>query len=75
MIRLALTIMLAGCGTTVNMHGGYPNLQTINLGQPGCVKDCTTTHTATQGDGATGATVTTEKTSSPTRSTNIGAPQ
>ena len=70
-----LIFLLAGCGTTVNMHGPYPNLQTVNLGQPGCVKDCTTTHTATQGEGTHGATVSNAHTSSSTRSTNVGASQ
>jgi hypothetical protein len=52
MIRL-LILMLAGCGTTVNMTVPQPNLQTINLGQPNCHMDCHTTQTATQsiGDG------------------------
>jgi hypothetical protein len=54
MIRLLiLTLMLAGCGTTLNLPVVQPNLQTINLGQPNCHMDCHTTQTATQsiGDG------------------------
>lgn len=72
-MRYLLVLLLAGCGTTVNLHGAQPNLQTINLGQPGCMKDCQLTHTATQGDGAHGATVT--QTDSTTSSKAIGAPQ
>lgn len=70
-MRLLLTLLLAGCGTTVNLHGAQPNLQSINLGQPGCMKDCQITHTATQGDGATGSTVT--QSDSTTSSKSIGA--
>ncbi len=77
-MRYMLILLLAGCGTTVNMHGPYPNLQTVNLGQPGCVKDCTTTHTATQSIGpgdVQGATVSNTDTNNRSRSTSIGAPQ
>jgi hypothetical protein len=72
--RLLLAILLAGCGTTVNMAVPQPNLQTINLGQPNCAMDCHTTHTATQsiGDGdVQGATVTNTSTRS---RTPMGAP-
>jgi hypothetical protein len=53
-------LLLAGCGTTVNVNAPQPNLQSLNLGQPNCTMDCHTTQTATQsiGDGdVQGATV------------------
>lgn len=57
---LLYLIMLSGCSTTVNMAVPQPNLQTINLGMPGCAIDCHTTQTATQSIGpgdVQGATV------------------
>lgn len=75
-MRYLLVLLLAGCGTTVNLNVPQPNLQTLNLGQPGCVKDCHTTHTATQSIGpgdVQGAAV--SNTNDRSRSTNIGAPQ
>lgn len=47
----ALAIALYGCSTTVNMSVPQPNLQTLNLGMPGCAMDCHTTQTATQSIG------------------------
>lgn len=70
-MKYLAVVLIAGCGTTVNLHGHNPNLQSVNVGQPGCVKDCTLTHTATQGDGATGATVS----NSDQRSTQLGGNQ
>lgn len=71
-------LLIAGCGTTVNMTVPQPNLQSINLGQPNCAMDCHTTQTATQGIGdgdVQGATVTNSNTRSNQRSTNLGGPQ
>ena len=77
MIRLLiLALLLAGCGTTVNMTVPQPNLQSINLGQPNCHWDCHTTQTATQsiGDGdVKGATVS-NTSGDRTRSTTLGVP-
>lgn len=50
-MRYLLVLLLAGCGTTVNMNVPQPNLQTLNLGQPNCSWECHTTHTATQSTG------------------------
>ena len=50
-MRYLLILLLAGCGTTVNMRVPQPTLQTLNLGQPNCSWECHTTHTATQSTG------------------------
>jgi hypothetical protein len=75
-MRYLLPLLLAGCGTTVNMNAPQPNLQSLNLGQPNCTMDCHTTHTATQsiGDGdVQGATVSNTTSKSTQRSLNSGA--
>lgn len=73
MTRLLLFLLLAGCGgTTVNMTVPQPNLQTINLGQPNCHWDCTTTQTATQGQGSQSGDVSHTESNTSTRS--VGGP-
>lgn len=72
-----LALLLAGCGTTVNMTGPQPNLQTINLGQPNCHWDCHTTHTATQsiGDGDVSGGDVANTSGDRTRSNSLGSGQ
>lgn len=71
-MRFLIILLLAGCGTTVNMTVPQPNLQTLNLGQPNCHWDCTTTHTATQGDGSKSGDISHTESSTSTRT--LGAP-
>lgn len=72
-----LAILLAGCGTTVNMNVPQPNLQSINLGQPNCHMDCHTTQTATQsiGDGDVQGASVSNTSGDRKRSTNLGPRQ
>jgi hypothetical protein len=73
-MRFLPLLLLAGCGTTVNMTVPQPNLQTINLGQPNCHMDCNTTHTATQSIGPGDVQGATVSNTSGDRTRSMGVP-